>query len=100
MSYRVVVRENFRGGPTARTIQENFSQSINCETLEDVVREIEFSTREVRSKYKVLREWMEKDNAKVTKKILFERNGRHGRLLRSITATKRLRKQVYEDSLI
>jgi len=99
MGYEIVVRENFRGGPTART-QENFSQSINCETLEDVVREMEFSTREVRSKYKVLREWVENDNAKVTKKILFERNGRHGRLLRTITATKRLRKQVYEDSLI
>ena len=100
MSYQVVVRETFRGGPTARTVQENFSQSIDCKTLEDVVREMEFSTREVRSKYNVLREWVEKTDGRLTKKILFERKGRHGRLLRMITASKSLRKQTYEDSLI
>ena len=100
MSYNVVIRERFKGGPAARTVQENFSKSISCNTLREVIDEIEFSTREVRSKYKVLQEWCEMDQCKVTKKILFEREGRHGRLLRTITTSRGLRKQVHDDSLI
>lgn len=100
MSFDIVVRETFKGGPVAR-VRENYSTSVTCNSLEDVVEFMESSMEDIRRRYEVIREWKEVTGNKVIRKVLFQRPAKHGRLLRTYAVSKVVdHKPVYDDSLI
>lgn len=96
MSFAVSIRETFRGAPDAKTEQVNMSGTFLFNSIEDVVEYIKNDMKSIYSKRRVLKKtWIVRDDS-LTCKLLFERYGKHGRLLRRYDITKS-RRQCFDD---
>ena len=96
MSYVVSIRETFRGGPDARTEQTNMCGIMTFTRMDQLIEYVENDISEIYSKYYVLRKTVITEQTRLACKILFERPGKHGRLLRRYEITKD-RKQYFDD---
>lgn len=99
MAYEVIIMERYKGSPIARTTQINFTTSMSCNSIEETGRILYNSLKSVREKYEVLREWSEQHDEKLSYKILFTRNGKNGRLIRSyeVVKIKKAHKIKFDD---
>ena len=88
MSFVVSITEKFRGGPNARTEQTNMSGSFTFYDKNELLDYIEKDISQIyRTKNVIRKTWlMERDQLVCI--LLFERPGKHGRLLRIYTVIK------------
>lgn len=96
MSFVVSIRETFRGAPDAKTEQVNMSGTFLFNSIGDVIEYIENDMKSIYSTRHVLKKtWIVRDDS-LTCKLLFERRGKHGRLLRRYDISKP-RRQCFDD---
>lgn len=97
MSFEVSIRETFRGAPDARTEQINISGTVIFNSIEDVIEYIRNDMKSIYSTRRVLKKtWIVRDDS-LTCKLLFERRGKHGRLLRRYDISKHRRQKRFDE---
>lgn len=100
--YSVSVIERFRGSPDAKTENVNLSISMSFDSLEDVCAFIDNDMRTIYEVRNVLKETTILEKGKLVKQLLFERVGKHGRLIRTYTVmpNRHQHHSRYDNSLI
>ena len=94
--YNVVVEETFKGGPIAKTVQLNYCGCMMFTSKDSIVEYIDAEVEKIYAKYTVLGRAIDVNENSLVYKILFERKGRHGRLLRRYIISP-YRKQNFDE---
>ena len=97
MSYNLIIKEGYKGGPCSRE-EINFSSSRTFDTLDQVEQSILDSLEEIQKKYYIIRRWSESNEMSVSYKILFKSGNGHGRLVRSHVIRQNIKHQNIEEN--